>query len=328
MPLIPITKIEPREADGKTEIIVEGAEPILQFTSYQVTEPLRLFVDISDADVRNLQEKITVGRGAVIDISPSQRDNTARLEIGLSQTADTKVYQSNGKLIVEIAKPSEEPSQPSETPLASATSGTTAPEVPAASGEQAGKADQRGSASIVTSVKATAGKQGVKVVISANGTMVPNTFMLEGKKLVVDIPDAQSKVRPSVIPVRKGGLDKVRVGQHSKPEQKVRIVLDLTKPMTYTATPEGNKIMIAMSAAPAGAPTTDAAAVDKEKGTAGEGWLTPEAEKTVAAETAVPDRRRACSAAAPPAESSEEKVQTPVQENRTCDRVFTSCRRW
>jgi type IV pilus assembly protein PilQ len=54
-----------------------------------------------------------------------------------------------------------------------------------------------------------------------------------------------------VIPVRKGGLDKVRVGQHSTPEQKVRIVLDLTKTMEYTVTPEGNTLVVAMNIATA-----------------------------------------------------------------------------
>ena len=81
--------------------------------------------------------------------------------------------------------------------------------------------------------------------------MKPNSFMIEGKRLVIDVPGAKSRVRPSVIPVRKGGLDKVRVGQHATPEQKVRIVLDLTKTMDYTVTPEGNTLVVAMNIAAA-----------------------------------------------------------------------------
>jgi type IV pilus assembly protein PilQ len=79
--------------------------------------------------------------------------------------------------------------------------------------------------------------------------MKPNSFMIEGKRLVIDIPGAKSRVRPSVIPVRKGGLDKVRVGQHGAPDQKVRVVLDLTKTMDYTVTPEGNTLVVAMNIA-------------------------------------------------------------------------------
>jgi type IV pilus assembly protein PilQ len=282
--LIPITKIEPRETDGKTEIVVEGAEPILQYTSFQLTEPLRLIVDISDTDVRKMQEKIMVGKGAVLDIVPSQMDNIARLEIGLSQAVETKLYQSGGKLVIELAKPAVEAKEapesikpapvPAMPPTEKAGIEKTAEEKPGAEKAETRK-PAKGTASVVTAVKASAGKEGVKVVIAANGTMVPNTFMVEGKKLVVDIPGARSKVRPSVIPVRKGGLDKVRVGQHAAPDQKVRVVLDLLRPMTYTATPEGNKVIIVMTAAPSAkaeekAPQEKAAPQEAEKAPTGE----------------------------------------------------------
>ncbi len=236
--IVPINTIESRETDGKTEIVVEAAEPIQQYTSFQLTEPLRLIVDISDADIRELQNKIPVGKGPVEDIVPTQMDNIARLEIGLKQAADSKLYQSGGKLIIEIVKIAEEPApaeavKPEERPA-----------------EQA-QTEAKATATVVSAVRATAGKEGVKVVITANGTMVPNTFMVEGKKLVVDIPGTSSTVRPSVIPVRKGGLDKVRVGQHAPPEQKVRVVLDLTKPMTYTTAQEENTVTITLTPAPA-----------------------------------------------------------------------------
>ncbi len=268
-PLV-INKIEPRETDGKTEIVIEGSEPILQYTSFQLTEPLRLVVDISDADVTKLGEKVAVGKGAILDIVPSQMDNIARLEISLSQSVDTKLYQAGGKLIAEFAKPAEEAKSSAETI-------TPAPAPPV---DQAAQATERaeaqkpakGTATIVTGVRATAGKDGLKVLISANGTIIPNTFMVEGRKLVIDVPGARSRVRPSVIPVRKGGLDKVRVGQHSKPEQKVRIVLDLTRPLSYNATPEGNTLLIAMNPAPV------EEKAPQEKASAQEGEKTPAAE--------------------------------------------------
>jgi len=311
--LIPITKIEPRETDGKAEIVVEGAEPILQYTSFQLTEPLRLVVDISDADVRKLQDRIAVGKGVIVDIVPSQMDNIARLEIGLNQAVDSKLYQSSGKLIIELGQASE-----ASKPAPGAVTAAPAPEMPTGgtataatagpAGEQAGaekgateKAETqqavKGTASVVTAVQATAGKDGIKVTIAGNGTIVPNTFMLEGKKLVIDIPGAKSKVRPSVIPVRKGGLDRVRVGQHAAPDQKVRIVLDLTKPMTYTSTPQGNKLLIAMTAAPA------VAAAKKEEKVAPEKSGT-ETEKTPVAEKEVP--------APPPSEAAAPPVPAPA----------------
>jgi type IV pilus assembly protein PilQ len=269
--LVVIDKIEPRETDGKTELIISGGEAILQYTSFQLTEPLRLVVDIPDADVSNFKDPLVVDKGPVGTITPTQMDSIARLEIGLSQAADTKVYQSNGKLIVELAKPV-------DTAKAETEAITAAPpaEVVAAPAVAEAPRQEKGTATVVTSVKAKAGKDGVNVVITGNGTIQPNTFMLEGKRLVIDIPGAISKVRPSVIPVRKGGLDKVRVGQHKgRDEKKVRVVLDLTKTMEYTVTPSGNTVIIAMNAAAAEAPV-------QEK-TAGAPATTPAAEKEVAA---------------------------------------------
>jgi len=230
-----LNRIEARDIDGKTEIVIEGTGPLLQYTSFQITEPLRLVVDISDADISKFTTKINVNSGAVVDITPSQKDTIARLEIALSQAVDTKVYQSDGKLMVELAKPVEE---------AKAEPKVVAP----APQQEAPKQEQppqpgKGTATVVSAVQASAGKEGAKVVITGDGTMLPKVFMLKDNRLVVDIPDTKSIVKQRTIPVRKGGLARVRVAQHA---EKVRIVMDLTTPLEYTVTPEGNTLIIAM----------------------------------------------------------------------------------
>lgn len=297
-PHIVLTKIEPREADGKTEIAIEGSAPILQYTSFQLTEPLRLVVDIADADIGTLQERLTVNQGAVADITPSQKDNIARLEIGLTQAVESKVYQSDGRLVVEFVKPVGEPTSTPE--IATAVTETTPPAAvqeqapPPVAEKKETQQPERAAATIVTSVRASAGKEGVKVVITADGAMSPKAFMVSGNKLVVDIPGVKSRVRPNVVPVRKGGLDKVRVGQHAAPEQKVRIVLDLTKTMQYTVTPEENTVLIAMSeSSPAKAPEQQpqerAAAKETEKAVPTEREMTaPQAPQQAAATEAAP----------------------------------------
>ena len=231
-----LNKIETRDVDGKTEIVIEGTEPILQYTSFQLTEPLRLVVDISEADISKFQSKIDVNSGAVVDITPSQKDTIARLEIALSQAVDTKVYQSGGTLMVELAKPVEEAKSAPEA-------AASAPQQEPPKQEPSPQPEQKNMATVVSAVQSSAGKEGVKVVILGNGTISPNVFMLKDNRLVVDIPGAKNMVRPSVAPVRKGGLARIRVAQHA---DKVRVVLDLTKPLEYTVTPEGNTLIIAM----------------------------------------------------------------------------------
>ena len=256
-----IESIEPRETDGKAEILISGTGPIMQYTSSQITEPLRLIVDITDANIEKFQDTIAVNKGPIVDITPSQQDNIARLEIGLAQMADARVYKDGDKLMIEFGGPAEAaPKQAKAVPEAEKPAPQPEPS-PAEKTPPAAEAAQpeTATASVVTSVQATAGRKGVRVVITADGSMRPNTFMIEGKRLVIDIPGARSRVRPTVIPVRKGGLERVRVGQHPAPDRKVRVVLDLTKPLEYTSTSEGNTVIIAMTAA-AAAPAEEPAA--------------------------------------------------------------------
>ncbi len=301
--LVVIDKIEPRETDGKTELVISGGEPILQYTSFQLTEPLRLVVDIPDADIGSFKDPLIVGKGSVGTITPTQMDSIARLEIGLTQAADTKVYQANGALIVELVKPVDTAkAEPEVLTAATTTEVVSAPTETAEAPKDA--------ATVVNSVKAKAGKDGVQVVIAGNGVMHPNSFMLEGKRLVIDIPGTISKVRPSVIPVRKGGLDKVRVGQHkNRDEKKVRVVLDLTKTMEYTVTPSENTVIIAMNAA---APAPAAAEAPVQEKAAGAPEITP-VEKEVAASPAA-EVAPAPAPAAPPMESAAPKDAIAVED--------------
>jgi type IV pilus assembly protein PilQ len=289
-----LTNIEPRDVDGKNEIVIEGTGPILQYTSFQLTEPLRLVVDISDADISKFSTKMNVNSGAIADITPSQMGTIARLEIALSQAVDTKLYQSDGKLIVELAKPVEE--------------AKAAPEVvaPAPPQQEAPKQEQapqpeKATATVVSAVQASAGKEGVKVVITGDGTMLPKAFMLKDNRLVVDIPGTKSRVKPSVIPVRKGGLARVRVAQHP---DKVRVVLDLTNPLEYTITPEGNTLVIAMMPVSA---TKPMAKLPQEQTTS------PEPEKAAPSGKEAPVSQEAVAAVSPPTTVPQEGAETQKQ---------------
>jgi type IV pilus assembly protein PilQ len=286
-----LTRIEPRDVDGKTEIVIEATGPLLQYTSFQLTEPLRLVVDISDADISNFTSKMNVNSGAIVDITPSQKDTIARLEIALSQAVDTKVYQSDGKLMVELAKPVEEAKTAPESVV-------PAPQLEAPKQEQPAQ-PEKGTATTVSAVQAAAGKEGAKVVIIGDGTMLPKVFMLKDNRLVVDIPDTKSRVKPRVIPVRKGGLARVRVAQHP---DKVRIVMDLTNPLEYTVTPEGNTLIIAMGPASAVKP-----ALKSPQETA----AALELEKTAPVEKEVPTAQETAAAVSPPAQ--QERAETGKQ---------------
>lgn len=293
--LLVIEKIEPREVNGTTEITIEGNGSIQQYTSFQLTEPLRLVVDIPDATIGKFKERIAVNKGAIVDITPSQKDSIARLEIGLSQVVETKVYQAGGKLMVELAKPAAAEVQPA-APVSEGTK--TAPEKAPAGAKERAPAQKavKGTATVITGVKAVASRKGVRIIISGNGTIRPNTFLLDGKRLVIDIPGATSKVRPSVIPVRKGGVIRVRVGQHGAPDQKVRVVLDLARPMSYEAKPQDKSVVIALTTAPIAA---------KAEVKPAEEAAPPEQAAPAPSEAAPPAKKEKAAALKPEAEAAE-----------------------
>ncbi len=94
--------LEVRETDQATEIVVKGSVPPT-FTVFKLTDPIRLFVDISNADARALGNT-TVGNGVVETVKTAQFDDDlvriARIEVELASDAPYDVVaQGNGIMI-------------------------------------------------------------------------------------------------------------------------------------------------------------------------------------------------------------------------------------
>ncbi len=139
--------------------------------------------------------------------------------------------------------------------------------------------------------------------------MLPKVFMLKDNRLVVDIPGTKSRVRPRVVPVRKGGLARVRVAQHA---DKVRVVLDLTSPLEYKITPEGNALIIAMG---------PVSAVKPEVKLPQERTASPEPEKATPVEKEVPAYQEAAAAVSPPP-AQQEGAETGKQSVGASDNTL------
>jgi type IV pilus assembly protein PilQ len=132
-----LTKVEPRDIDGKTEIAIESSAPIEQYTSFQLSDPQRLVIDITDAQLGSVPDQIKIP-GSASNITLSQKDNIVRVEIGLSPSAgESKVYQADGKILVELAKPvgGEQSTATAEGAAASAPAAAVVPVPPVVAGE-------------------------------------------------------------------------------------------------------------------------------------------------------------------------------------------------
>ncbi len=74
-------------------------------------------------------------------------------------------------------------------------------------------------------------KEGLKLIVTSNGTLSPHVFLLDEGRLVIDLPGVKSKVRTKTIPVKDHAVKQVRIGQHP---DKLRLVLDLSGTVDYT----------------------------------------------------------------------------------------------
>ncbi|MEK6657614.1 MAG: type IV pilus secretin PilQ [Nitrospirota bacterium] len=246
-----ITKIDANDIGDKTQLVIEG-DSVLSYTTFKLSDPLRLVLDFSDTTLGAYKERIVINQGAVTDIIPTEigePKKIARLEIALSQLVDSSVRQEGQRIIIDVEKPktteSADAPKITEVPLVKEEPAKPMP------AEITGKA-----ASVLSKVDVKKEDAVTKIIVSGDGEINANAMMVSGNRLVIDVPNTTSNIKPQIINVSNHLLKRVRVGQHAKPEKKVRIVLDLTAQLSYNVSKENNRLIIAIS--------KEAAAVKKE----------------------------------------------------------------
>jgi type IV pilus assembly protein PilQ len=115
-------------------------------------------------------------------------------------------------------------------------------------------------AHLLEEVTAESSADGVAVRILADGTISAKDFVLANPpRLVIDLPGVRNTVRRRVVPVTGGLVSRVRISQfQSAPDPVTRIVLDLTRPVSYSLHADGERLSVVVgettAAAPAAAP--------------------------------------------------------------------------
>jgi len=244
----------------KTQIIVD-TEQSMVYTSFRLTDPLRLVLDLAGTTVGKYHEPILVNSGAVTQITPVEGappSMVARLEIGLSQPVTTQVATEGTKLIVDIMKPTPEAITAPVAPETAAPPPATPPVEVATTEKPKEAAVELKPALVVTQVKADVSNGVIKVTITGDGALKPEVQELNGNRLVVDLPGTTNLMKPNVIQVNHALLKRIRIGQHLTPK-KVRVVLDLKKKVSYTIEKENSQVVVALAEAPHAAQASSAA---------------------------------------------------------------------
>lgn len=258
-----ITDFRVEDLPDVTRIAITGDGP-LNYTAFRLDEPMQLIIDLAETNLGTFSERRAVGVDPVMEIVPEQsgeNQRVGRLNVMLARAADYQITRggAGSVLLVEFAK-----APPVEEPVAPPVAQEVAPApTPEAAPPPAPASPTR--ASRITDVRVLPQKSFVDVVISADGSLAsPNVFTLGSSRLVIDLPDTQNAVKPTVVKAQANTLvTQARIGQHRDP-LKVRVVLDLKKPVAYTMTSQDNGLTVRLTRAaqepapeaqPAAAPT-------------------------------------------------------------------------
>jgi len=218
-----IKNIDVKDLPEMTEVRVESDQPFI-YTSYQLSDPLRLVIDLSEATLGIYTEEIQVNSGGVLSIRPSEEEapnRVARLEIGLSQLTDFRVEPEDTSLVIRVNKPTQE---------------MATEEIPVPPPAQM-------PAQNLMNVNVEPQEKGVKVIVTGDGFLSPEIFTLKGHRLVADFPGTTNQVKPNVMKIDHPLLKRIRLGQHTAPK-KVRLVMDLTSDVNYEIEKKGQEVIL------------------------------------------------------------------------------------
>src|SRR5581483_2222125 len=89
-------------------------------------------------------------------------------------------------------------------------------------------------------------KDGLQLVLTADGQLSPQVFYLDKNRLVIDLPSVKLATKVKSIPAKDPAVKQVRIGQHS---DKIRLVVDLLAPVVYSAQQLNNELRFTLQEA-------------------------------------------------------------------------------
>jgi type IV pilus assembly protein PilQ len=237
-----IRGITVNDLPDKTEIRVEGSQPMI-YTTFRLDDPSRLIVDMAGVTFAENVKEIAVDNGIVTTVSPKTQDavHVSRLEIGLSSAVEPTVRTEGTDLIVEAVKPIVANPEKNSFELAKGED----PLPPVTPASEAVQEEKLPKAKRINAVKVD-GHGALKVIVTADGALDPQAFLLGKNRLVVDFVGVTTSIKSRVIPVKNNPqVRRVRLGKHP---DKVRLVADLVEAVPYRFEHEKQALVLVLGA--------------------------------------------------------------------------------
>ncbi|HIE65433.1 MAG: type IV pilus secretin PilQ [Nitrospira sp.] len=246
-----IQHIDISEGTGETIVILEGQEPMI-YTTFRLHNPDRLVIDMAEVGLGQYQDEIVLEKGPIRSIRPKvgERSRVSRLEFELTGGAETNVRTEGLKLIVQVSLPAGEVEEESE----SAKGFVFFDEERAPSSEKSSEERPEEEVQDILSLlikeegtrlveealsppaKTVSGirfddQEGLALVVTADGRLDPEIFLLGQDRLVIDLANTTTTTKERLIAARDPAVKQVRIGQHP---DKLRLVVDLLSPIQYS----------------------------------------------------------------------------------------------
>jgi len=237
-----------------TDITIEDANVVIKsnkdfvYTLYSANDPYKVTIEIPGMLTGKFTSKIVSDKSGITEIIPQQintPNTVAKIDIMLQTPSTTSSSYNNNTLVLSIKK--EEPVVLSEPKGIENKSGNAPALAIAETPAYVVKAAEENiqpvpKATEINSVEINKTADAVKVLITGNGTMIPNVFPVN-ERIVIDIPDVllNTTLPDRVISPLKG----IRAGKH---KGKLRLVLDLKQKTNFDVSAIGNSIEISLLA--------------------------------------------------------------------------------
>ena len=228
-------------------LVIKGSQHFT-YAIYKANDPYKATIEIPNMTTGQFGSKISTDRAGISEIIPQQIDYPnlmTRIDIVLDSPSSLSPSYKDNTLTISVAR-----NEPVVLTTASEAEPVRKPEVRLAVEEtpmekvQVAEQETASATSKATEIKNIEVKKSadsVKVLITGNGTMIPNVFPIN-ERIVVDIPDVvlHASIPSKAVSPLKG----IRAGKH---QDKIRLVLDLKEKTNFDVTAIGNNIEITLT---------------------------------------------------------------------------------
>ena len=235
-----IYKVEVTKTDKGSRVVIEGSRPF-EYSATKLENPLRVVVDLPEAQLGKLAGPIQVQDGIVNVIRNSQMDGPnkigARVEVGLEQNVDYNLSTEGNVLYLDLDRPTIVSTPIVQEKVAAAKTPVREKATPAE------KPTKR--AKFLKDVEISAKADWVRVEIRGDG-LIPDykSFQLATPpRLVVDLPGLSNAYSKKSIDVGSKLLKDIRIGQHPN---RLRVVFTFPGPQSPPSqlTKEGRNLIV------------------------------------------------------------------------------------